>query len=321
MAIFTKPELELIIVLINYSKDAKTNGLKTLSFFDFKKKNAVKDDIKYFTDLINEVKIAFEYTDKPYEFSTGDTRVFSKLALDFYRFHKEIMAKEKDMRLNLESIIEKTFSDEISEDEDIEEENSIEYKYDDVEFEESQMTVAISRSMMENNNWIFLHTNLKETIKWLENDGWDKQGNGIYTYPEQCEDGTYKKLEIKYDENNFPILKATLIDDYNENKEDIDYEIILNTIHNMIQEVFDDSDGIKTLGNTFPFLNWEDTIKILSNYYGDALVTLEDGTGYAIVYETKEVIFIIKEEDRTPVFANTEFYEKYYQEIYKNKDN
>lgn len=321
MAIFTKPELELIIVLINYSKDAKINGLKRLSFFDFKKKSSVKDEIKYFTDLINEVKIAFEYTDKPYEFSTGDTGVFSKLALDFYRFHKELMEKEKDIKLKLEVIIEKTFSDEISEDKEIEEENGIECKYDDAEFEQSQMAVAISRSMMENNNWIFLHTNLKETINWLENDGWDKQDNGIYTYPEECEDGTYKKLELKYDENNFPILKATLINDYNDNKEDIDCSEMLDTIHSMIQEVFDDSDGSKTLGNTFPFLNWEDTIKIMSNHFGDTLVTLEDGTGYAIVYETKEVIFIIKEEDRTPVFANTEFYEKYYKEIYKNKDN
>lgn len=88
----------------------------------------------------------------------------------------------------------------------------IHHTYDDVEFEESQMSVAVSRSMMEDNNWIFLHTNLKKSVEWLENNNWNKISNGSYVHPKPTEDGKYRKIEIRYDDNDFPILRAELID-------------------------------------------------------------------------------------------------------------
>ena len=116
MAIYTISQLEIIIFLLSESKNIKEEGLKKVNFFNFKRKNELKKDIAYHSDIIDEVNRAFDYTDKPYEFSTGDTRVFSTLALNFYRYTIENLSKEKEAKEELESIIEKTFSGETKKD-------------------------------------------------------------------------------------------------------------------------------------------------------------------------------------------------------------
>ncbi len=97
-------------------------------------------------------------------------------------------------------------------------------------------------------------------------------------------------------------------------------EEILGTSYNMIREVFEDSDGNKPISNHASFFTWSETISVLNEDNGEALIKLDDGTGYAIVYDADKIIFIVKEIDGTPTFVNKQFYEKFYQEIYKNKN-
>jgi hypothetical protein len=89
-------------------------------------------------------------------------------------------------------------------------------KYDDVEFEEEQLSIAIQRSMQSNNDWVFLHTNLQQTAEWLQKDNWNYYNDGIYIYPKQLDNKKYKLIQINYDKNNFPIIKASLIENLNE---------------------------------------------------------------------------------------------------------
>lgn len=84
------------------------------------------------------------------------------------------------------------------------------YKYDDAEFDEGQLSIAIQRSIS-SNNWVFLHTNLAGTAQWLKKDNWNYYDDGIYIYPKPLDDKKYKKIQIDFDDNNFPILKASLI--------------------------------------------------------------------------------------------------------------
>ena len=97
-------------------------------------------------------------------------------------------------------------------------------------------------------------------------------------------------------------------------------EEILGTSYNMIKEVFDDSDGNKPISNHASFFIWSETISVLKEDNGEALIKLDDGTGYAIAYDADKIIFIVKEIDGTPAFVNKQFYEKFYQEIHKNKN-
>jgi hypothetical protein len=90
------------------------------------------------------------------------------------------------------------------------------YKYDDVEFDESDFNVAIQRSMLDNNEWIYLHTNLKGAIEFLKVDGWKYFNDGIYLYPIALDNGKYKKIELGYDDNNFPVVRADSVNTYNE---------------------------------------------------------------------------------------------------------
>ena len=83
--------------------------------------------------------------------------------------------------------------------------------YDDIPFNESDMSVAINRSMSSNSNWIFLHTNLNGAIQWLEDDNWEKQDSGVYIYPIATDDGKYKNIEVGIDSDDFPILRAGLM--------------------------------------------------------------------------------------------------------------
>ncbi len=97
-------------------------------------------------------------------------------------------------------------------------------------------------------------------------------------------------------------------------------EEILGTSYNMIREVFEDSDGNKPISNHASFFTWNETISALKDDNGESLIKLDDGTGYAIAYDADKIIFIVKEIDGTPAFVNQQFYEKFYQEIYKNKN-
>lgn len=84
--------------------------------------------------------------------------------------------------------------------------------YSNVDFDEREMSVAVSRSIAFNSDWIFLHTNLNGAIKWLEDDNWEKQDSGAYVYPIPTDDGMYKHIEVGFDNNNFPILRAALME-------------------------------------------------------------------------------------------------------------
>lgn len=89
------------------------------------------------------------------------------------------------------------------------------FKYADTEFEKEQLLIAIQRSMS-SNNWVFLHTNLAETAQWLRKNDWNYYDNGIYIYPKPLDNKEYKKIQIDFDDNNFPIIKASLIRSLNE---------------------------------------------------------------------------------------------------------
>ncbi len=84
--------------------------------------------------------------------------------------------------------------------------------YDDIEFDESDMSISISRSVASNSDWVFLHTNLNGAIQWLEDDNWEKQDSGVYVYSVATDDGKYKNIEVGFDNNNFPILRAGLME-------------------------------------------------------------------------------------------------------------
>lgn len=88
------------------------------------------------------------------------------------------------------------------------------YKYSDSKFEEEQLALAIQRSVQDNSSWVYLHTNLKESESWLIEDGWVYYQN-MYIYPTPFENNTYKALQVKYDNNYFPILRAFLTEKEN----------------------------------------------------------------------------------------------------------
>ena len=128
-------------------------------------------------------------------------------------------------------------------------------------------------------------------------------------YIENSYEEAFKILDYKKKENDNNITKNKY-----SNKE------ILGTSYNMIREVFEESNGNKPISNNASFFTWDETISVLKEDNGKALIKLDDGTGYAIAYDTDKIIFIIKEIDGSPAFVNQQFYQKFYQEIYKNKN-
>ena len=76
---------------------------------------------------------------------------------------------------------------------------------------ESQIAIAIQRSMVDNQERVWLHADLDEVVEWFRKDGWKEINNNVFIYPEAIENGKYKKVELAYDENNFSILRASLV--------------------------------------------------------------------------------------------------------------
>jgi len=151
--------------------------------------------------------------------------------------------------------------------------------YNDIEFDEGDMSVAINRSMMSNSDWIFLHTNFNGAIKWMEDDGWDKIDTGIYVYPTRTDDSKYKKIHVTYDNNGFPILKAELIDNYQNEKSSLnsylnhvpsrditDNNVVSSEDNIWIQRLFDWADE-----NNIPDYKWIESDSFEEEGYWEGL--------------------------------------------------
>ncbi len=131
-------------------------------------------------------------------------------------------------------------------------------------------------------------------------------GELIYSVKKLSENQKFVNDESshKYENDKEPKLA---IDEYSD-------EQILTTSYNMMIELIDEQNN-KPLANNAPFLDWENTINLLKKDNREELIELEDGTGYLIHFEDESMVYIVKEKEGYPIFANQKFYEKYYNAI------
>jgi hypothetical protein len=154
------------------------------------------------------------------------------------------------------------------------------------------------------NNIVFRYSINDELLSIHFSKGFN--GELIYSVKRLSENQNFANNESSHRHDNYEEVEQA-IDKYSDKQ-------ILTTSYNMIKELIDEQNN-KPLANNAPFLDWEDTINLLKKDNGEALIELEDGTGYLINFEDENVIYIVKEKEGYPIFTNQKFYEKYYNAI------
>ncbi|HFU76383.1 MAG TPA: DUF4433 domain-containing protein [Arcobacter sp.] len=118
--------------------------------------------------------------------------------------------------------------------------------YNNKEFNEQDVAIAIQFSVMNNNEWELLHANLDKTKQFLISSGWVEKDNFLFVWTEVNDENKYKYIQLDSDSNNFPVLRAGFMKDIENLEEspkpldsliiDFDDEVAFNNIVQSITE-------------------------------------------------------------------------------------
>lgn len=185
--------------------------------------------------------------------------------------------------------------------------------YKNKEFNEQDVSIAIQFSIMNNNEWELLHASLDKTKHFLNSSGWIEKDNYLFLWTEVNDDNKYKYIQLDYDSNGFPVLRAGFMED-NENIEDsskpLDYHMFENdevTFKNIEQSIVKSLENISTSREVLmEFVLFELDGLVLSGEAGKKFVEnsgfeANDYTGITTKSDEADILFDIFMNERSIV--------------------
>jgi len=193
--------------------------------------------------------------------------------------------------------------------------NFIGGNYENKEFNEEDVNIAIVFSATNNSRWELLHANLHKSKQYLDNSGWIKKDDYLYVVSEANDDGLYQYVQLGCDSNDFPVLRAGFMS-YSEILDDspkpLD-SLMINfndeiAFNNIMQSITESLEKI-IIGRSelaLEFILYELGGLVLDDKFGKSFVEnsgfkTNDYVGYSTNSDEAEVLFDVFIQERSLV--------------------